>query len=659
MQTVVELEGVNGEWFTLAGPNAGDKGVYLGKGVKGMFYDPPVKVVMEEPGNYPGARYLNHRILRRDIVFRVEILNDPGANSWLSRDSEWRKAWSFDRDCKMYVTTEESGTRYLKLRLLESPEIDTDTDPHGRVVNHCLMTCVSGDPFWYEDDVIYEVTTQDDTTFDPNPLPWPWPKEELPTETLYIEVDPEDGKGGLNPTDQPIWPKWIVPGSTEKPAEPYIPWLPWLGAPNSPATIWTIPDYNFESDDPALADRRIRMPGLIGGLWTNEIQKIYVEGRPTGGTFNLQVGEEATWPLPYNASTAQIKAALEGLALVALNDVKVTRDRRVNEVQYIDVVGGATGGTYTLEFDGDTTNPIPYNANSIDVWARLNSLSSISAWDIKVTEEVAREEQTVTLVGEPTSGTFTLTLDGHTTAPIPWNAGAIRMHNALVALPNIDLFDITVTRQWNKYAPWKIRFNGNGLAGVNVSTLVGDPTNLSGGAGIDVKVETVTEGFHRYRVEFRDELAAYNLPQMTSDPSGLTGGDEPDVVITTEVNGSHPYVVEFQNGLAGAEIPLMVGHTDFTGYIGTLEPYVRCEVVQEGITYPGENAVIDSDPRVEQVAAENGAEIWARMNGVRWRHPVPPYTKSKVFEITVSGAVPGQLVTLRLPRAWTRPWGLE
>lgn len=659
MQTVVELEGVNGEWFTLAGPNAGDRGVYLGTGVKGL-YDPPVKAVYEEPGNYPGSRYLNHRILRRDIVFGVEILNDHGANSWLSRESEWRKAWAYDRDCKLYVTTEESGTRYLKLRLLESPEVDMHTDPNGRSINRTIMTCVAGDPFWYEDDVVYEAVTQDDTTFDPNPLPWPWPKEELPTETLYITVDPEDGKGGLNPTDQPIWPKWVVPGSTEQPAEPYVPWLPWLGAPNSPATIWTIPDYDFEATDDDLANRRIRMPGLIGGLWTNEIQKIYVEGRPTGGTYTLQLGEEITGPIPYNASNAQIKSALEALAQVALDDVKVTRDARVNEVQYVDVVGGATGGTYTLTFDGETTDPIDYNANAIEVWAKLNALSTITLWDIKVTEEVVREEQTVTLVGEPKEGTFTLSLDGHETDPIPWNAGAFTMHNRLVALPNIDLFDISVTRRWEKYSPWRIRFNGSGLAGVDVSTLVGDPTNLGGGAGIDVKVETVQQGSHRYRIEFRDELAAYNLPEMTADPSGLTGGSDPDVVVTTEVNGSHPYVVEFQNGLSGIDMPVMLGDVSgITGYIGTMEPTVRAEVVQEGHTYPGENAVIDTDPRTEQVAAENGAELWARMNGVRWKHPIPPYTKSKTFEITVSGTVPGEIVTLRLPRAWTRPWGMN
>ena len=80
--TIVELEGVNGEFFNLT---TGDQGVFLATDVEGCFYDPPVKVVVEEPGNYPGARYLNHRILKRDIV------RDPFATSR-----------AFGRRCKAY-----------------------------------------------------------------------------------------------------------------------------------------------------------------------------------------------------------------------------------------------------------------------------------------------------------------------------------------------------------------------------------------------------------------------------------------------------------------------------------------------------------------------------------------------------------------------------
>lgn len=263
--TLIELEGVNGEIFNLT---TGDQGVYLATDVKGCFYDPPVKVVIEEPGNYPGARYLNHRILKRDIVFGVEILNDAksGPRSWLSRDSEWRKAWAFDRDCKLYVTTPDSGTRYLHVRLFESPTVEMRTDPRGNQINLTVMSCIAYDPFWYEDDKVFSVTTSTDTRFDPVefdlPGDWPW-EPTIPKEELSITVGQADG--GLNPTDQYIAPKWTVPGSTEDipefgwPFPPGIP-IPWERAPY---TQFVLPDYSFE--DSEYADRRLKLPGLIKG----------------------------------------------------------------------------------------------------------------------------------------------------------------------------------------------------------------------------------------------------------------------------------------------------------------------------------------------------------------------------------------------------------
>jgi len=258
--TIVELEGVNGEWFNLTD---GDRGIFLGTGVTGL-YDPPVKVVYEEPGNYPGARYQNHRILRRDIVFQVLILNDQ-SNNWLSLDSEWRKAWAFDRDCKLYITTPESGRRYLKLRLGESPDISLETDPKLGRLNVAKMVCISGDPFWYEDDVVYHEVTKTDTRFQPtifgNPAPW----SKLPQETLKIKVDPGDGKGGLNPTDQYIFLKWTAPGSKDEIPDLPFPFPPGIDIPwdKAPYTQWVLPDYSFER--PEQANRRLKLPGFIVG----------------------------------------------------------------------------------------------------------------------------------------------------------------------------------------------------------------------------------------------------------------------------------------------------------------------------------------------------------------------------------------------------------
>lgn len=655
MKTVVELEGVNGEWFTLAGDDAGDKGVYLATGVSGLF-DPPVKSSYEEPGNYPGARYLSHRILRRDLIFAVHILSDYSPGSWLSRDSEWRKAWAFDRDCKLYVTTEESGTRYLKVRLFESMDVDTETDPNGRTLTTVKMVTVAGDPFWYGKDAVYTAVTKTDTSFDPAPLPWPWPQEALPTETLTITVDPNDGKGGLNPTDQYVFPKWTVPGSSHAPAAPYVPGVPWLGAPKSRGTIWTLPDYSFEN--PEQANRRVKLPALIGGLRTDEVQAFNLDGIVEGGTFGLTFGSESVSGIPWNASTAAVKAALESMAAIAYDDVEVTRGKVTNEVQIINI-SGATGGTFTLSFAGQTTAPIPFNADDTTLWTALSGLNAISLFDVQVRSKVTNEVQVVKLVGEPKGGTFTLTFDGQTTAPIPWNANIVRVYSALNALPNLETFDFTVNQEWWKpYSPWVIGFNGIGTKyrGVDVPTITGDPDGLEGGAGMDVVVSTETQGSRPYVLKFRGTRAGQNVPQLVANTAGLTG-PAPTVSVYTDNPGSYPYVVKFRNNLSGKTYPLL--EVDTSNLTSPDEVSARVWREVEGVTAPAENCVIDSDPRVEQVVSESGSSVWARMNGVRFRNPIPPWTRNKTFEITVSGATVGQMVSLRLPRPWSRPWGLE
>ncbi len=665
-ETIVELEGVNGEWFTLAGPNAGDRGVYLGTGVEGL-YDPPVKVVYEEPGNWPGARYLSHRILRRDIVFGVEILNDKGANSWISRDSEWRKAWAFDEDCILHVTTPESGHRFLRIRLGESPDVSLHTDPRGNSINRCAMVCISGDPFWYEDDVVYDAVTTTDTRFDPNPLPWPWPQKDLPTETLYITVDPDDGRGGLNPTDNIIFPIWTVPGSTEKPAEPYIPGLPWLGAPKSPATIWTLPDYSFEDED--YANRRVRLPGLIGGLRTREIHSYVIDGRPSGGTYklgmeNLSGVVEWTAPIPYNANTSTVKAALESLSRIAFDDVAVTRGVSRNEIQSFSISGSYTGGTYTITFDGQTTAGIKPNTGADGIRTALAKLPNLDYWDIDVKVDSHNEVQYVYLIGEPTSGSFRLSFDGQQTADIAWNASAKTVADRLKALSNIGASDVKVTKKAGSYQPWKIEFIG-GLSGIDLMPLGYDLGSLSGGYGVDIMVKPENDGDREVTVKWNSpywfgggKYAGDNLPPLVINTSGLTGGTGASSTVTAKQDGGKPYLIEYKGTLEGENLPLiLVDASAVTGPGGT--GTAQTAVIREGVTYPGEDAVINTDPREEQVVAANGSQLWARMNGVRFRNYIPPYTRDKTFEITVSGCPPGEMVTLRLIRAWSRPWGLE
>ncbi|MEV5977488.1 hypothetical protein [Streptomyces sp. NPDC052114] len=53
-----------------------------------------------------------------------------------------------------------------------------------------------------------------------------------------------------------------------------------------------------------------------------------------------------------------------------------------NEVQSVAITGGPTGGTYTLTYSGQTTAAIPYNATAAQVRTALQALSNIGSGNV-------------------------------------------------------------------------------------------------------------------------------------------------------------------------------------------------------------------------------------------------------------------------------------
>jgi hypothetical protein len=114
------------------------------------------------------------------------------------------------------------------------------------------------------------------------------------------------------------------------------------------------------------------------------------------------------------------------------------------------------------------------------------------------------EIETVTITGDPTGGTFTLTYTGQTTAAIAYNATANAVQVALEALNNLNHGDVRVT-------------------------------GTAGGP---------------YTVTFRGSLG--NITQMTASAAGLTGGTAPAVVVATTQQGAQAYGTVL--GVGGAEV---------------------------------------------------------------------------------------------------------
>lgn len=82
---------------------------------------------------------------------------------------------------------------------------------------------------------------------------------------------------------------------------------------------------------------------LAGGVGVNEIQRVRLEPPPYGGTFTLQFGGQTTAPIGFNATASTIQTALTALSSIG-TDKAVVSDvaTGVWDVQFVGSLGGAS-----------------------------------------------------------------------------------------------------------------------------------------------------------------------------------------------------------------------------------------------------------------------------------------------------------------------------
>jgi hypothetical protein len=111
------------------------------------------------------------------------------------------------------------------------------------------------------------------------------------------------------------------------------------------------------------------------------------------------------------------------------------------------------------------------------------------------------EQQTVTIGGAPTGGTFTLFFTSPAPTPtqeqtaatgIAWDAPAASVQGALEALPNIGPGNVAVTGE--NGGPYTVEFTGTRYADTNVNQMQGSEEGLTGGTEPKVTVATTVEG---------------------------------------------------------------------------------------------------------------------------------------------------------------------
>jgi len=178
----------------------------------------------------------------------------------------------------------------------------------------------------------------------------------------------------------------------------------------------------------------------------HSVQEVSLTGSPTGGTFQLTYAFHDSGLIPWNATAAQVKTALESLVSIGAENLYVTGDAGGPwRVQFVGTMetgpilqisgdgAGLTGGTAPdVSIDTDPEPDTDWFAlgdlMEIRIWAQMQAVIDLFAfmrfqlplWQIsRFTEtsptippypDAARGVQVITVTGSPASGSVTIRL---------------------------------------------------------------------------------------------------------------------------------------------------------------------------------------------------------------------------------------------------------
>jgi hypothetical protein len=149
-------------------------------------------------------------------------------------------------------------------------------------------------------------------------------------------------------------------------------------------------------------------------------------------------------------------------------------------------------GAAELNFDATISDASDTTLTGALTVANVESVFLLATQDMTVRVNAANEVQTISITGSPTGGTFTLTLSGHTTAAIAWNASAAAVQAALELLTSVGAGNVVVTGGPLPGSILTARFR-KGLAATNVAQMT-STSSLTGGSSPAISHATTTAG---------------------------------------------------------------------------------------------------------------------------------------------------------------------
>ena len=303
--------------------------------------------------------------------------------------------------------------------------------------------------------------------------------------------------------------------------------------PYSDITVTTDEDETYLEFTHGTAGEDFEITALIDEVAlsvSNEVQTLTIL-RATGGTYTLTFDGQTTSGIAYNANAATIQSALEALSNLAPGDVTVASP---SSNVFTITFGGAYLGLNVPLITSSASSLTGSSASAEVTTVRNYSLgaSFVCTIQFNVTQTVSplNEVQTFKINNNPTSGTFTLTYSGQTTGNIAYNASLATITTALEALSNIGVGDVLLT--------------GGPL-----------PTRA-------------------VNIEFKGALAATNVAQLTSDPALLGSTTSNLTVVTTQAGAEYTtapkWVYNTTTAVSGSDWAFKISSTDGLGNVYSL-----------------------------------------------------------------------------------------
>lgn len=198
----IEILGQDDQHLCVHGDGAGDRGSWLGEGQVAGIYDAPEKQTWKSGARMRGAKQKNRKVMARDMDLGF-MCKETRTHTAEENESYLAQAIGYGLDeydddakfARLRVTTDMSGSRCLDIVQYQEPDFSPKQDPIKDQLLNPILKLRSGDPDWYEPDVI-------------SPQTW--------TEDGWKDVTVE------NPTNRPMMQKWIATQGT-----------------------WTLPDFSW------------------------------------------------------------------------------------------------------------------------------------------------------------------------------------------------------------------------------------------------------------------------------------------------------------------------------------------------------------------------------------------------------------------------------